>query len=68
MTNIAFIGLKNNFYDKNDVKLQRKKFLELAQKNNFEIINTDLDIKNCKQKLINYMNRKLTKYLNNVKI
>lgn len=51
---------KNNYYNKRDVKNQKKKFLEVAYNNNFEIINTDLDIEICKQKLINYVDRKLT--------
>lgn len=59
---------KNNYYDKNDVQNQRQKFLQLARKNNFEIINTDCDMEISKQIMINCIDRKLTKNTKNDKI
>ena len=42
--------------------------LEIAEKNDFEIINTDLDIEICKQKIANCVDKKLTKQSNGDKI
>ena len=58
----------NNYYDKNEVNSQRERFLELAEKNDFEIINTDFDIEVCKQKIANCVDKKLTKQSNGDKI
>lgn len=38
---------KNNFYDEEDVKVQKQKFLKLAKLNKFKIIDTDKTTDNC---------------------
>ena len=53
----ARVNEKDDYYNKKDVIIQRKKFLQLAQKNNFKIINTDSDFEQCKQNLISIIDR-----------
>ena len=59
---------KNNYYDSKDVQIQKQKFLKLAKKNDFEILNTDLNFEICKQKMINCVDIKLTKKPNDDRI
>ena len=48
---------KNNYYNVNDAKLQRKRFLSLAKKNNFYVLNTDKDFEITKCEILNYINK-----------
>lgn len=59
---------KNNYYNKVDVQNQKQKFLEVANMNRFEIINTDLSFDICTQKMLNCVGIELTKTMNHDKI
>ena len=48
---------KDNFYDEQDVKIQKHNFLKLAHNNNFVVIDTNNSLEFCKTKIEKYIEK-----------